>query len=81
MSKDGNVLCRFIVAFSLCNDFFSFVPKRKSTKVKVFIRMECVVGLCTLESRQHFFTSSFANGCQVEYLEYKDIEQGREGVV
>jgi hypothetical protein len=43
--------------------------------------MECVVGLCTLESRQYFFTSSFSNGCQVSNLEYKDIEQGREGVV
>jgi hypothetical protein len=64
-------LCRFVVAFSLCHEFFSFVPKRKSTKVKVFIRIECVVGLCTLESRQYFFTSSFANGCQVSYLEYK----------
>ncbi len=56
------VCCCF---FLFAMNFFHCAKKEKSTKVKVFIRMECMVGLCTLESRQHFFTSSFANGCQV----------------
>lgn len=51
------------------------------SKMKVFIRKECVVTFCALEGdgiHSHFHN---ANGCQSSYFKFENVEQGCERVV
>jgi hypothetical protein len=51
------------------------------SKMKVFIRKECVARFCALEGGWHSLTFSYANGCQASYFKFENVEQGCERVV